>query len=538
MGTGTPGVSYPSSDAFSMANTLPTVWILEDQLSPDLPILRDAPVAAPVLMIESRTAFRMLPYHPRRLAFLVSAMRHFADELRAAGRDVRHYPLREAGYRDSLSAIREHVRLTGSREFWVIEPSEHHTLRWMRSLEGSLGITLRWFDNPLFLADRIEFREWARGVKSPVMEFFYRRMRKQHGVLMDGDAPAGGAWNLDRLNRKPPPKSLRAPPLPTFPPDQITRQAIEDVRREFPGHYGRLEGFDLPVTRAEAQVALRRFLDERLPRFGDYEDAMVTGEPVLFHSLLSPLLNAGLLDPMTCIRAAEQRFRDGRAPLNAVEGFVRQILGWREYVYGIYWSFMPEYRDRNARKSRRELPSFFWTGDTDLNCLKQTIGGVLENAYSHHIQRLMVICNFATLVGLSPQAVNDWFLAMYLDSHDWVVTPNVIGMGMNADGGTMATKPYVSSAAYIDRMSDYCRGCRYDPKQRTGEDACPFNALYWTFLERHRASFAKNPRMSMILKNLDRITPDEMKQMMRQRKRFIESLEPAPRSHRLAVIEE
>ncbi|MGN6504396.1 MAG: cryptochrome/photolyase family protein [Tepidisphaeraceae bacterium] len=506
----------------------PTVWIFEDQLSLDLPTLADAPSDAPVLMIESAHAFRMWPYHKQRLTFLIAAMRHFADELRDAGRHVHYHPLKSHGYKDSLTALRDHIKTTGSREFLVVEPSEYHTRAWLDTLPKALGITIRYFANTLFLTDRDEFKAWATRVKSPVMETFYRKMRDAHGVLMEGPDPVGGTWNLDKQNRRPFKKGVKIPKPKAFKPDDITRAAIDDVNRHFPDHPGSADGFSLPVTRKHARQALNDFLDHRLPTFGDYEDAMVSGEPVLFHSMLSFLINAGLLAPLEVVRAAAERFKSGKAPLNSVEGFCRQIIGWREYVYGIYWSFMPGYRQRNARKSDRPLPYFFWDANTQMNCLRQSVGNVVENAYSHHIQRLMVICNFATLAGLNPQAVNDWFLAMYIDSHDWVVTPNVIGMAMNADGGTMATKPYVSSAAYIHRMSDYCQGCRFNPKSRTGEDACPFNFLYWTFLHRYRAMYKGNMRMKMVLANLDRIDPDEMHQMMQERKRFIGSLDLRP----------
>lgn len=508
----------------------PTIWVLEDQLSTRLPALASAPPDAPVFMVESDRAWRRVPFHKLRLTFLASAMRHFAEEIAGVGRPVAYYPLKPRGYKDSLSAIRDHVRRTGRTEFWVVEPSEHHTRAWIDTLPGKLGITLRYFPNTLFLTDRDEFTTWARGVKSPVMEFFYRRMRKRHRVLMeaDGQTPVGGRWNFDADNRRPLPEGLLIPPPPAFAPDAVTREVMTEIERRFPDHPGNVSQFDLPVTRKDAQAAINDFLTRRLPLFGDFEDAMRTGQPVLFHSKISPLLNAGLLDPMTCIRAAERRLADGKAPINAVEGFVRQILGWREYVYGIYWAFMPGYRERNTRGDHRPLPAFFWNGNTDLNCLRQCIGGVVDTAYSHHIQRLMILCNFATLAGLSPQAVNDWFYAMYVDSHDWVVTPNVVGMGMNADGGTMATKPYVSSAAYIDRMSNYCRGCRYDRKARTGENACPFNYLYWTFLERHRAALSRNPRMSMILKNLDRIGAAERSAMRRDSEAFLKGLAAVP----------
>ena len=487
----------------------PIVWILEDQLSPTLPALVAHP-DAPVLMIESDRAFRQWPYHPKRLTFLISAMRHFADELRAAGRTVHYYPLQPKNYRDSLTAIRHVSKSTGCRQLMLVEPNDHHTRVWVDTLPKKLGVEIEIIEQTLFLTDRTEFADWARSLKSPVMEPFYRRMRKTYDVLMNGDKPVGGKWNFDKLNRKPPPGALMIPPAPSFTPDAITREVMTEVARRFADHYGKVDRFDLPVTRAEAQAAADEFFDKRLPLFGDYEDAMLTGQPVLYHSLLSMCINAGLLDPLELVREAERRYQEKRAPLNAVEGFVRQILGWREYMRGIYNTFMPQYRDRNARNDVGKLPDFFWTGDTDMNCLRQSIGHVVDHGYSHHIQRLMVICNYATLAGISPQEVNDWFLIMYIDSHDWVTTPNVVGMGMNADGGVCATKPYVSSGAYINRMSDYCGACKFNPAKKVGDDACPFNALYWTFMERNRKSLQSNPRMNMLLKNLDRMPAEEL----------------------------
>lgn len=506
------------------------VWILEDQLSPELSSLASASPDAPVLLVESRRAFSLVPYHKKRLAFLVSAMRHFAEELRAGGRAVHEYTLARRPYLDSLSALRHFIESTGIRSFVVTEPSEFHTRAWMQTLPARLGIEIRFVPNNLFLTDRAEFRDWVRAVKKPVMEHFYRRMRVRYRVLMDGQQPVGGQWNLDHENRKPAPRGLLVPPPPAFAPDSMTQEALVSVDGMFPAHPGNTQGFNLPVTRTDARKALASFLRSRLPRFGEFEDAMLTGQPVLFHSFLSPLINVGLLSPMECIRGACAELEAGRAPLNSVEGFVRQILGWREYMYGMYWAFMPDYRDRNARGDTRPLPDFFWTAEAEMNCLRQTIGQVVEMAYSHHIQRLMVICNFSTLAGLSPQAVNEWFLAMYVDSHDWVVTPNVIGMGMNADGGLVATKPYVSSAAYIKRMSDYCDGCRFDPKARTGSRACPFNFLFWTFLDRYRAHFERNPRMGMMLKNLSRVPEDEREAMRRARNAFLRGMDRGVRT--------
>jgi deoxyribodipyrimidine photolyase-related protein len=494
---------------------MPTLWLFEDQLSLEL-VRRHRPDR--VLLIESAKHFSSLPFHKYRIAFQVAAMRHFAAEVRAAGFDVHHYPLSRKPYFDSVRALKHLIKATRDEAIIVVDPSEYHTDQWVRSL----GLEIDFRRNTLFLTDRAVFANWAKPLKSPVMEHFYRRERKRLGVLMDGDSPVGGEWNLDKQNRKPAKGAGPFPRVPKFAPDAITRGAIDDVQSRFASQPGDLSTFELPVSRLDARAAFADFVEHRLPQFGDYEDAMLAREPVLNHSHVSMLLNSGLLDPMQMVREVESRFSASRVPLNSAEGFIRQIVGWREYVYGIYWTFMPEYRDRNARGSALALPDWFWTGLTDLNCLAQTLSGVVGRAYSHHIQRLMVISNFATLTALSPQAVNEWFYAMYVDSHDWVVTPNVIGMGMNADGGTMATKPYVSSAAYINRMSDYCKSCRYDPAKRTGDKACPYNYLYWTFLNHFADTFAKNPRMTMVLKNANAIDPAEMKEMMQHRKQFID----------------
>jgi deoxyribodipyrimidine photolyase-related protein len=508
---------------------LVNLWVFEDQLRTDAGVLRHAPANARVFMVESYRAFSKWPFHKKRLGFLVSAMRHFAGDLRQAGRAVDYYALNDAPYLDTLAALRKQVQNTGSKRFLVARPSEHHTQAWLDTLPDKLGIELQYVENDLFLTKRDDFADWFNRQRRPVMEMFYRRMRIEHDLLMHDGKPAGGKWNLDHANRKPArsvPRPL--PALPTFAPEAVTQKALADIERLFPDHPGTTADFALPVSRADARRALDDFLAHRLPQFGDYEDAMLAGERTLFHSMLSPLLNAGLLEPLAVARAAEEAFLAGRAPINSVEGFIRQIVGWREYVYGVYWTFMPEYRERNTRRSTHTLPDWFWTGDTPMNCLRHAIGDVVATGYAHHIQRLMVICNFSTLAGLSPQEVNDWFYAMFIDSHDWVVTPNVVGMGMNADAapghtqGTIATKPYISAAAYINRMSDYCAGCRFDPARRTGEGACPFNYLFWTFLQHFGSDYQTNLRMTMMLKNAQRIDPGEMAQMMALRKQFID----------------
>ena len=519
---------------------MPTTWLFEDQLNPRVPSLFDAPADAPVLMIESDVNFRMFPYHRKRIAFLCSAMRHFAEELRAAGREVAYYPLKPRGYRDSFSALAHHLKDRDDRELWVTEPSEWHTRRWLDTVPGRLehdfgtpGVSIRYFPNRLFLTDRGHFKKWLAGRKKPVMEYYYRQMRAEHGLLVDADGrPTGGRWNFDKLNRNPAPKGHVFPNPPRHEPDEITEGVIKEVNRRFATHPGTTDGFNLPCDRQSAKSAFDDFVKNRLPLFGEYEDAMMTGERTLYHSLVSPLLNAGLVEPLALCKLVEKEYRKGVVPINAAEGFIRQIIGWREFVYGIYWSLMPEYRRRNPRGDDRPLPAFFWDGETEMNCLRDSLAGVSRGRlFSHHIQRLMVICNFATLAGLSPQAVNDWFLAMYVDSHDWVVTPNVIGMAMNSDGGVIATKPYVSSANYINRMSDYCAGCKYDPRERIGPRACPYNFMYWTFLDDRRDQVARNSRVSRQLKVLDDFGPLVKKEMRRLRESFLEEVAPRDAAH-------
>lgn len=497
-----------------------TLWLMEDQLSIDL-VRKHRPDR--VLLIESKKHFASWPFHKHRIAFQLSAIRHFVDELIADGIEVHHYPLNRRPYLDALGAITHLVKKSKNPNLVVIDPSEHHCAQWIKTLPEKLGIKITIEPNTLFLTDRDEFAAWARPLKKPIMEHFYRRVRTKHKVLVEKDgSPVGGQWNLDKENRKPPKRGMTFSPPISIKPDSVTLDVLKDVEKNFLTHPGSTNGFFLPVTQTDAEKAWNDFVKNRLPQFGDFEDAMLVGQPYLNHSFVSMLLNVGLLNPMNMVRDVEAVYHAGRVPLNSAEGFIRQIIGWREYVYGIYWSFMPEYRDRNALHAKLDLPEWFWTGETQMHCLSQCIQGVVDRAYSHHIQRLMIICNFANMASLSPQAVNDWFYAMYADSLDWVVTPNVIGMGMHADNATMATKPYISSAAYINRMSDYCKGCKFDPGERLGETACPFNYLFWTYLNDFADRLQQNPRMTMMLKNAQKIDATEMKQMKDQRKRFID----------------
>ena len=410
-------------------------------------------------------------------------------------------------------------------------PGEWRVLQDMRGWEEATGMPVEIRDDDRFLADLGGFRRWAQGKKQLRMEFFYREMRRATGLLMDGDEPppaapgtttprtASGwspAWCRRRRSR--------------FPPDAITREVMALVEARFPDHFGTLDAFAWPVTAQEAEAALADFIAARLPRFGDYQDAMAMGEPVLFHALVSTSLNAGLLSPRACCEAAEAAWRDGQAPLNAVEGFIRQILGWREFVRGVYWLKMPDYAGLNALEATRPLPWSYWSGETRMNCIAQAVRQTRDLAYAHHIQRLMVTGNFALLAGLDPAQVNEWYLAVYADAYEWVELPNTHGMAIHADGGVMASKPYAASGAYINRMSDYCRSCAYDVKQATGPGACPFNALYWDFLARHERRFANNPRLAMPLQTWRKMDPAKRQALRDSAAAFLAGpeLDPAP----------
>jgi deoxyribodipyrimidine photolyase-related protein len=354
-----------------------------------------------------------------------------------------------------------------------------------------------------FLCSHERFRRWAADKKQLRMEFFYREMRRETGLLMDGAEPVGGQWNFDAENRKKLPKGVVPPDRKRFPPDAVTREAMADVERLFPDHFGALDAFDWPTTTEAAEVALTHFLTEVLPGFGDWQDAMSEGQAWMWHSLTSTSLNLGLLDPLDVCRRAEAEFRGGRAPLNAVEGFIRQILGWREFVRGIYWLKVPEYRARNFLDADRTLPGFYWSGETDMACMADVVARTRDHAYAHHIERLMVTGNLAMLLGVHPDAVDDWYMVVFADAYEWVEMPNTRGMATFADGGIVGSKPYAASGAYVDRMSDWCGGCRYDVKAKSGEGACPFNRLYWGFLERNRNRLRDNVRLAMPYRTLD-----------------------------------
>ncbi|WP_373389569.1 cryptochrome/photolyase family protein [Pseudomonas alcaligenes] len=489
--------------------------VLGDQLSFDLASLQALDPAQDVILlaeVAEETAY--VPHHPQKIALIFSAMRHFAQALGERGWRVCYVKLEDAGNSGSIvGELRRCCERLDAREVHLTECGEW---RLQQALADS-GLPLVWHEDRRFVCSRAEFAAWAKGKRQLRMEFFYREMRRRCGLLMNGDGtPVGGAWNFDSDNRKALPRHCRAPLTAHFGQDATTREVLQLVDRRFSHHYGALAAFDYPVTHAQAEQLWQHFLDFALPAFGDYQDAMASGEPYLFHARISAALNIGLLDVRRLCADVESAYWAGRVPLNAAEGFIRQLIGWREYVRGIYWLQMPDYATRNAFGNTRALPEFYWTGQTRMNCMRQAIGQTLELAYAHHIQRLMVTGNFALLAGIVPQQVCDWYLAVYMDAFDWVELPNTLGMVMHADGGYLGSKPYCASGQYIKRMSDYCGDCAYKVGESTGESACPFNALYWHFLMRHRDQLHGNQRLGMVYRNLERM-PEERQQALWQR---------------------
>jgi len=473
--------------------------------------------------------------HKARIAVFLAAMRHFRDRLVEDGVSVDYTELAPAARKGEPATLAAAVAASLRRlakagwtaeRLVVVEPGEWRVREALREAAATAGLPLEIRTDRHFFSTTEEFAAHARGRKQLRLEYFYRPLREKFGVLMDDGEPAGGQWNFDAENRGAFPKGGPGPlPAPVrFAPDAVTQDVIDLVNVRFAGHPGSLAAFDWPVTPDAARAALDDFLAHRLPLFGRYQDAIWTGEPWLYHSRLAQALNMKLLDPRDVIAGAERAWREGRAPLEAAEGFIRQVIGWREYVRGVYWHFMPGYLDRNALAADRPLPNLYWTGVTEMNCLRDAVGQTLEHGYAHHIQRLMVTGLFALLFGVEPKRVHEWYLAVYVDAVEWVELPNTLGMSQFADGGVMASKPYCATGAYLDRMSNACKGCRFEPKQATGENACPFTTLYWDFLARHERLLAKNQRMTMQLKNLARKPAAEIRGIRRLADEFREGL--------------
>ncbi|NEQ44775.1 MAG: cryptochrome/photolyase family protein [Leptolyngbya sp. SIOISBB] len=493
------------------------IWVLGDQLFAGQAALakrQDQQADTPVLMIESRQHGQQRRYHAQKLVLVWSAMRHFAAELKGAGWTV-SYEIAA----DFETPLRQWIQKQNITMLQVMEPSDRPFLTFLKQLD--LPCDLELIPNNHFLWSIGDFNDWASDRKRLLMESFYREGRKRLNILMEGDAPIGGQWNFDKENRKPPKGDLDTPEPLTFEPDDITQAVIKAVQKATFPTFGAVEPFDWAVTRDQALQVLDHFITTRLPTFGSYQDAMVTGEDTLWHALLSPYLNLGLLQPLEVIEAVEKAYNEEDLPLNSIEGFIRQVMGWREYMRGLYWYVNEEYFERNFFDHDHPLPDWFWTGETEMNCLHQVISQVQRTGYGHHIQRLMVLANFSLIAGLQPQAVEDWFHAVFIDAYDWVMQTNVLGMGLFADGGMLASKPYSASANYVNRMSDYCKGCRYNHKQKTGDDACPFNFFYWNFLDRHRSKLQSQGRMSFILKNLDKMKREDLVEIRDRAAKFL-----------------
>jgi len=493
-----------------MQMTMLTI-IIGDQLSFDLASLKAIERGKDhVLMAELPDEAQYVPHHLKKIVLIFSAMRHFARNLRDSGHCVHYHCFDPAGAIRSFSdAVSAHCKRHEIDEILLTRPGEWRVFDEFNTLEKSLGIPVRMLEDDRFVSTPEDFAEWAGNRKRLRMEFFYRLMRKRTGLLMDDHGePEGGQWNFDADNRKKwKGRPATASPM-SFAPDEITREVIDLVSSCVDG-FGELDGFDFGVTHEQARRALTHFVKTGLPWFGDFQDALPDDEDYLFHSRLSAYLNTGLLDPREVCEAVERAWRDGDVPLNAAEGYIRQIIGWREFVRGIYWLKMPDYADENYLGGDRALPEWYWSGTIGMRCLQRAIENTRTNAYAHHIQRLMVTGNFALLLGVRPREVCDWYLAVYADAYEWVELPNTLGMVMFGDGGLLASKPYAASGKYIQRMGDHCANCRYAVTERTGEDACPFNALYWDFLMRNQEVLGDNPRMRMMYRNVERLEPAE-----------------------------
>jgi deoxyribodipyrimidine photolyase-related protein len=502
------------------------ILVLGDQLSPELSSLKAAtPENDLVLMVEVSEEASYVRHHQKKIAFLFSAMRHFAAELEALGWRVDYRRLDTKDNRGSFTGeIERAVALYRPKKIIVTEPGEWRVREAMGGWAMAFKTPVDILDDDRFICSLAEFQAWAKDRKQLRMEYFYRDIRRKTGLLMDGADPVGGKWNFDADNRKPAKATLFMAAPRQSKPDAITRDVIALVGSRFGNHFGTLEPFWFAVTRADAEAAFENFVATALPSFGDYQDAMVAGQSFLYHAVVSMYLNCGLLDPLTMCRRVEVAYRAGHVPLNAAEGFIRQIIGWREYVRGFYWLKMPGYVEENHFGHTRALPDLYWTAETDMRCMAEAITQTRDEAYAHHIQRLMVTGNFALLAGIDPKALHRWYLTVYADAFEWVELPNTLGMSQFADGGVLASKPYAASGAYINRMSDYCGACRYDVKQRTGPKACPFNALYWDFLARNRTTLVKNPRMAQMYRVYDKLGPDEHKAITKSAATFLDTL--------------
>ena len=499
------------------------VLVLGDQLSDNLSALRDAERETDiVVMAEVMGEAEYVPHHPKKIAFLFASMRKFAARLQEAGWTVAYAKLDDPQNAQTING----ELLRRAEEFATSEILTTEAGEW-RVINGldELPLTVTTLLDDRFLATHKEFQDWAEGRKALRMEYFYRDMRRKTGLMMEGEKPAGGKWNFDHDNRKPAPGGVEYSGPMRFEPDAVTVEVLELVADKFSNNFGSLDGFWFATDQGQARQHLAHWVEKGLPKFGDFQDAMMGDEAFLYHAIVGLYINAGLLDPLEVCQAVEKAWQNGAAPINAAEGFIRQIIGWREYVRGIYFLEGPGYVERNILNHKRNLPALYWGEKTWMRCLDKAVGQTREEAYAHHIQRLMVTGNFALLVGVEPRQVHEWYLAVYADAFEWVEAPNVIGMSQFADGGIIASKPYISSGNYIDKMSDYCKDCSYKVKDKTGADACPFNLLYWHFLDRHRERFKGNHRMGNMYRVWDKMSDEKRETVLAEADAFLIKLD-------------
>jgi len=495
---------------------------LGDQLTEDISSLRELdPGKDVIIMAEVLGEASYVAHHPKKIILIFSAMRSFSDKLRSLGYRVEYSFFDDPQNTQSLSGelIRRAEQFKCSK-ITVTQPNEWRVIEDL----SNVPLTVEFKEDNRFISQISEFNDWAEGRKQLRMEYFYRDMRRKTGLLMDGEKPVGGKWNYDQENRKPAPDSVLHTGPKCFSNTEHTKSVINLVSERFSENFGNIANFNFATTQSQAEEALDHFIDKALPDFGAYQDAMMMDQPFLFHAIISPYLNIGLLKPLDVCKKAEKAFLDGRAPLNSVEGFIRQIIGWREYIRGIYFLQGPNYTQNNYLDHNRPLPSLYWGKESGLNCLDQCVKQTEELSYAHHIQRLMVTGNFALLTGVSPYEVHKWYLSVYIDAFEWVEAPNTIGMSQFADGGVVASKPYVSSGAYINKMSNYCKSCKFKVAEKVGKDACPFNALYWHFLSRNRAKFQGNPRMAQMYRTWDRMNEDHKNNVIKSADEFLNGL--------------
>ncbi len=491
--------------------------ILGDQLSHEISSLKNAKKGDTILMCEVKEEATYVKHHKKKIAFIFSAMRHFCEELRNKEFNVIY---ENFGKFDNFSkAVFYHFEKGNFDKISVTFPGEYRVLEEIKSWQKKINVEI--CEDDRFLCSVNEFGDWAKSLKSPLMENFYRKMRKKHKILMNGDKPQEGKWNFDAQNRKKPDSSVKIPKHFIAQKDKITQEVCDLVEKNFSDHFGDIEPFYLATTRQEALKAFDDFIANRLKYFGDFQDAMLEENAFMFHSHIGFYLNIGILTPLECVKKVEKFYYEGDISINNAEGFIRQILGWREYIRGIYWLKMPNYKQENFFDAKRKLPDFFWGANTKMNCVKQSIKNTKENAYAHHIQRLMVIGNFCLLAQIDPQEVQKWYLLVYADAYEWVEMPNVVGMILFADGGYLATKPYCASGSYINKMSNYCKNCEFDVKEKNGKNACPFNYLYWNFLLKNKEKLKNNYRLNIAYKNLERFDDKKIEMIEKDSNLFL-----------------